>query len=77
MDEDSIPQDSVIILTTEDVDSLNLEDNRQIMVNAVSWNKYLLNQQIHSLIITNPMKLITQYHLIYFRMLNQSSFPVP
>ena len=36
VDENSMPEDSVIILTTEDVDNLNLEENRQIVVNQVS-----------------------------------------
>uniref|UniRef100_A0A0C9QY18 Bab1_0 protein n=1 Tax=Fopius arisanus TaxID=64838 RepID=A0A0C9QY18_9HYME len=55
IDEDSIPQDSVIILTTEDVDSLNLEDNRQIIVNAVSSIKHLLHPQLQSLILRSAV----------------------
>lgn len=35
IDEDSIPEDSVIILTTEEMDELNLEGGRQIIVNSV------------------------------------------
>lgn len=35
MDENSIPEDSVIILTTDEMDELNLEEGRQIIVNPV------------------------------------------
>lgn len=35
IDENSIPEDSVIILTTEDVDELSLENRAQIIVNSV------------------------------------------
>lgn len=35
IDENSIPEDSVIILTAEDMDGLNLEEGRQIIVNSV------------------------------------------
>lgn len=35
IDESSIPEDSVIILTAEDMDGLNLEEGRQIIVNSV------------------------------------------
>ncbi|XP_015116104.1 uncharacterized protein LOC107040504 [Diachasma alloeum] len=40
IDEDSIPQESVIILTTEDV-NLSLEENRQIIVNEDSDQEYI------------------------------------
>ncbi|XP_011050130.1 PREDICTED: uncharacterized protein LOC105143470 isoform X2 [Acromyrmex echinatior] len=41
IDEDSIPQDSVIILTTEEMDELNLEGGRQIIVNSESGQEYI------------------------------------
>ncbi|XP_071575543.1 uncharacterized protein [Temnothorax nylanderi] len=41
IDEDSIPEDSVIILTTEDMDELNLEGGRQIIVNSESGQEYI------------------------------------
>lgn len=41
IDENSIPEDSVIILTTEDMDGLNLEEGRQIIVNSVSGHEYV------------------------------------
>ncbi|XP_047345726.1 uncharacterized protein LOC124947510 isoform X1 [Vespa velutina] len=41
IDENSIPEDSVIILTTEDMDGLNLEEGRQIIVNSVSSHEYI------------------------------------
>ena len=37
IDENSIPGDSVIILTAEDMDELNLEEGRQIIVNSVCF----------------------------------------
>lgn len=37
IDENSIPEDSVIILTAEDMDGLNLEEGRQIIVNSVCF----------------------------------------
>ncbi|XP_066597084.1 uncharacterized protein [Prorops nasuta] len=41
IDENSIPEDSVIILTTEDVDGLNLEEGRQIIVNSATEQEYV------------------------------------
>lgn len=41
IDEDSIPEDSVIILTTEEMDELNLEGGRQIIVNSESGQEYI------------------------------------
>ncbi|XP_025997216.1 uncharacterized protein LOC105205450 isoform X2 [Solenopsis invicta] len=41
IDEDSIPEDSVIILTTEEMDELNLEGDRQIIVNSESGQEYI------------------------------------
>lgn len=41
IDENSIPEDSVIILMTEDMDGLNLEEGRQIIVNSVSGHEYV------------------------------------
>ncbi|XP_014609142.1 PREDICTED: uncharacterized protein LOC106789457 isoform X2 [Polistes canadensis] len=41
IDENSLPEDSVIILTTEDMDGLNLEEGRQIIVNSVSSHEYV------------------------------------
>ncbi|XP_063987142.1 uncharacterized protein LOC135167656 isoform X1 [Diachasmimorpha longicaudata] len=41
IDEDNIPPESVIILTTEDVDTLSLEGNRQIIVNENSAQQYI------------------------------------
>lgn len=35
IDENSIPEDSVIILTTEEMDELSLEKGAQIIVNPV------------------------------------------
>lgn len=35
IDENSISEDSVIILTTEEINDLNLEEGRQIIVNSV------------------------------------------
>ena len=41
IDESSIPEDSVIILTAEDMDGLNLEEGRQIIVNSESVQEYV------------------------------------
>ncbi|XP_076685560.1 uncharacterized protein LOC143377765 [Andrena cerasifolii] len=41
IDESSIPEDSVIILTAEDMDGLNLEEGRQIIVNSESVQGYV------------------------------------
>ncbi|KAL6267064.1 hypothetical protein P5V15_000140 [Pogonomyrmex californicus] len=41
IDENSIPEDSVIILTTEEMDELNLEEGRQIIVNSESGQEYI------------------------------------
>ncbi|CAK9829228.1 Protein bric-a-brac 1 [Anthophora retusa] len=41
IDENSIPEDSVIILTAEDMDGLNLEEGRQIIVNSESGQEYV------------------------------------
>ncbi|XP_012150886.1 uncharacterized protein LOC100876849 isoform X2 [Megachile rotundata] len=41
IDENSIPEDSVIILTAEDMDGLNLEEGRQIIVNSESVQEYV------------------------------------
>ncbi|XP_020293817.1 uncharacterized protein LOC109859711 isoform X1 [Pseudomyrmex gracilis] len=41
IDESSIPEDSVIILTTEDLNELNLEEGRQIIVNTESGQEYV------------------------------------
>ncbi|XP_076171182.1 uncharacterized protein LOC143148591 isoform X2 [Ptiloglossa arizonensis] len=41
IDENSIPEDSVIILTAEDMDGLNLEEGRQIIVNSDSVQEYV------------------------------------
>ncbi|XP_012523386.1 uncharacterized protein LOC105829233 [Monomorium pharaonis] len=41
IDEDSIPENSVIILTTEEMNELNLEGGRQIIVNSESGQEYI------------------------------------
>ncbi|KAL0111639.1 hypothetical protein PUN28_013078 [Cardiocondyla obscurior] len=41
IDENSIPEDSVIILTTEEMDELNLEGGRQIIVNSESGQEFI------------------------------------
>ncbi|RLU17015.1 hypothetical protein DMN91_011084 [Ooceraea biroi] len=41
INENSIPEDSVIILTTDEIDELNLEEGRQIIVNSESGQEYV------------------------------------
>ncbi|XP_032689081.1 uncharacterized protein LOC116852641 [Odontomachus brunneus] len=41
IDEENIPEDSVIILTTEEIDELNLEEGRQIIVNPETGQGYI------------------------------------
>ncbi|XP_014477716.1 PREDICTED: uncharacterized protein LOC106746060 isoform X2 [Dinoponera quadriceps] len=41
IDENSLPEDSVIILTTEEMEGLNLEEGRQIIVNTGSGEEYI------------------------------------
>ncbi|XP_072753644.1 uncharacterized protein [Anoplolepis gracilipes] len=41
IDENSIPEDSVIILTTEEMEQLNFEEGRQIIVNTESGQEYI------------------------------------
>ncbi|XP_076760561.1 uncharacterized protein LOC143429059 [Xylocopa sonorina] len=41
IDENSIPEESMIILTAEDVDGFNLEEGRQIIVNSESGQEYV------------------------------------
>ncbi|CAL1675979.1 unnamed protein product [Lasius platythorax] len=41
IDENNIPEDSVIILTTEEMEELNFEEGRQIIVNAESGQEYI------------------------------------
>nr|XP_012217483.1 PREDICTED: uncharacterized protein LOC105669223 isoform X1 [Linepithema humile] len=41
IDENSISEDSVIILTTEEINDLNLEEGRQIIVNSESGQEYV------------------------------------
>nr|XP_033328284.1 uncharacterized protein LOC117221433 [Megalopta genalis] len=41
IDENSIAEDSVIILTADDMDGLNLEEGRQIIVNSASVQEYV------------------------------------
>ncbi|XP_029659848.1 uncharacterized protein LOC115233505 isoform X1 [Formica exsecta] len=41
IDENSIPEDSVIILTTEEMEQLNFEEGRQIIVNTESGQEFI------------------------------------
>ncbi|KAK0075165.1 hypothetical protein PV325_007282 [Microctonus aethiopoides] len=41
IDENSLPEDSVIILTTDDVDELGMDDNREIVVNTDSGHEFI------------------------------------
>ncbi|EFN80703.1 Protein bric-a-brac 1 [Harpegnathos saltator] len=41
IDENNIPEDSVIILTTEEMEELNLEEGRQIIVNPEPGQEYI------------------------------------
>ncbi|XP_050446444.1 uncharacterized protein LOC126849037 isoform X1 [Cataglyphis hispanica] len=41
IDDNSIPEDSVIILTTEEMEQLNFEEGRQIIVNTESGQEYI------------------------------------
>lgn len=41
IDENSIPEDSIIILTTEEMEELNFQEGRQIIVNAESGQEYI------------------------------------
>lgn len=45
IDENSIPEDSVIILTTEDVDELSLENRAQIIVNSNVNEEFISNSE--------------------------------